>query len=75
MHAFQRRALLAFVALLMASVLTSLAGYRRSFLEVALLSGPGDSQAAWRVRPGVDASAAAPPACRCSTTAGACAWR
>lgn len=57
MHAFQRRALLAFVALLVASVLLGLAGYRRSFLEVALLSGPGDGQAAWRVRPGGDASA------------------
>ncbi|TXG00658.1 helix-turn-helix domain-containing protein [Massilia arenae] len=56
MHAFQRRALLAFVALLIASVLMGLAGYRRSFLDVALLSSPGDSQAAWRVRPGVDAS-------------------
>jgi AraC-like DNA-binding protein len=57
MHAFHRRALLAFVALLMASILLGMAGYRRSFLEVALLSGPGDGQAAWRVVPGGDASA------------------
>jgi AraC-like DNA-binding protein len=57
MHAFRQRALLAFVALLAASVVLGGAGYRRSFLEVALLSGPGDGQAAWRVRPGVDASA------------------
>ncbi|AWL03137.1 helix-turn-helix domain-containing protein [Massilia oculi] len=57
MHAFQRRALLAFVGLLMASILLGLAGYRRSFLDVALLSGPGDGQAAWRVVPGGDASA------------------
>lgn len=57
MHAFQRRALLAFLALLMASLVLGTTGYRRSFLEVALLSGPGDDRAAWRVRPDVDASA------------------
>lgn len=57
MHAFQRRALLAFLALLMASLVLGTTGYRRSFLEVALLSGPGDDRAAWRVRPVVDASA------------------
>ena len=56
MHAFQRKALLVFLALLVASLVLGVAGYRRSFLEVALLSGPGDGQAAWRVRPGVDAS-------------------
>jgi len=57
MHAFQRQALLAFLALLAASIVLGLACYRRSFLEVALLSGPSDDQAAWRVRPDVDASA------------------
>lgn len=57
MHAFQRKALLAFLALLAASLALGTACYRRSFLEVALLSGAGDGQAAWRVRPDVDASA------------------
>lgn len=57
MHAFQRRALLALLALLAASLVLGTACYRRSFLDVALLSGPGDGQAAWRVHPGGDASA------------------
>ncbi|OIJ43170.1 helix-turn-helix domain-containing protein [Massilia timonae] len=57
MHAFRQRALLAFLALLALSLVLGIAGYRRSLPEVALLSGPGDGQAAWRVRPDVDASA------------------
>ncbi|WP_273029526.1 helix-turn-helix domain-containing protein [Massilia timonae] len=57
MHAFQRRALLALLALLAASLVLGTACYRRSFLDVALLSGPGDGQAAWRVHPGGDATA------------------
>lgn len=57
MHAFQRKALLVFLALLAASLVLGTACYRRSFLEVALLTGTGDGQAALRVRPDVDASA------------------
>ena len=63
MHAFHRKALLACLALLVASLVLGVGGYRRSFLEVALLTGAGDwhghghGQSAWRIRPGVDASA------------------
>ena len=59
MHAFHRKALLACLALLAASLVLGATAYQRSFLEVALLSGArdGHGQSAWRVRPGVDASA------------------
>lgn len=59
MHAFHRKALLACLALLVASLVLGIGGYRRSFLEVALLTGaePGSGQSAWPIRPGVDASA------------------
>lgn len=57
MHAFQRKARLACLALLAASLAIGVACYQRSFLEVALLTGTGDGHEAWRVRPGVDASA------------------
>lgn len=59
MHAFHRTALLACLALAVASLVLGIAAYQRSFLEVALLTGAeeGHGRAAWRVRPGVDASA------------------
>lgn len=57
MHAFHRKALLACVALVAASLVLGITAYQRSFLEVALLSGAQDGRAGWRVRPGVDASA------------------
>jgi len=57
MHAFHRKALLACLALVAASVALGVACYQRSFLEVALLTSAEDGRAAWRIRPGGDASA------------------
>jgi len=56
MHAFQRQALLAFLALLVASLLLGAAAYRRSFLELPLLAASDESQAGWRIRPATDVS-------------------
>jgi len=57
MHAFQRTALLACLLLLGASLALGLYGYRRSFLEAALLPAPGDAgQHAWQIRPAAAAS-------------------
>jgi len=50
MAAFQRKALVVFLVLLAVSVLLGAAGYRRSFLEVALVPAPGSS-APWQIRP------------------------
>lgn len=54
MHAFQRKALLVFLALLGASLVIGVAGYRRSFLETPLLAGAGQP---WQIRPAASASA------------------
>ncbi|WP_306397584.1 helix-turn-helix domain-containing protein [Telluria beijingensis] len=51
MQAFQRQALLVFLALLVASLVLGVAAYRRSFLEMPLLTAPGETQAGWRIRP------------------------
>jgi len=55
MAAFQRKALVAFLTLLALSLVLGVAGYRRSFLEAALVPTP-DKPAPWRIRPGADAS-------------------
>lgn len=55
MAAFQRKALVAFLLLLAMSLLAGAAGYRRSFLEAALVPAPG-SGAPWQVRPAGQAS-------------------
>ena len=58
MHAFQRKALLACLLLLAASLVLVLYGYRHSFLEAALLPASGDAaQHPWQIR----AAAAASP--------------
>ncbi|WP_312517837.1 helix-turn-helix transcriptional regulator [Massilia sp.] len=55
MASFQRKALIAFLILLALSLVLGAAGYRRSFLEAALVPTP-DQQAPWRIQPGADAS-------------------
>jgi AraC-like DNA-binding protein len=55
MAAFQRKALVAFLILLALSLVLGVAGYRRSFLEAALVP-TSDAATPWRIRPGADAS-------------------
>jgi len=55
MHGFQRKALAAFLILLALSLALGVAGYRRSFLEAALVPTT-DTSAPWRIQPGADAS-------------------
>ena len=55
MAAFQRKALVAFLILLGLSLVLGVAGYRRSFLEAALVP-TSDAATPWRIHPGADAS-------------------
>lgn len=58
MHAFQRKALLACLLLLAASMVLGLYGYRHSFLEAALLPASGEAaRHPWQIRPSAAASA------------------